>query len=238
MKIGELKLGYRPCVAASFYEKIESSCLQYWIQSGLDIAEFRVDLCSSQDLPFLIDSVRSFLFLPTIATIRSVSEGGQGVFSLDQCIQLYDQLIPEVDSVDLELQSDVLLRRMVPVAIQHHKPVIVSSHFLTHTPMLSVLINTVKQSIDQGASIVKVAAMVHSFSDIQRLAQLLLMFKHPMIVIGMGELGGMTRVMFPVLGSVLTFGHVGNITAPGQLEVTQLVKLWKSVLGDDFLQKK
>jgi 3-dehydroquinate dehydratase-1 len=41
----------------------------------------------------------------------------------------------------------------------------------------------------------------------------------------MGEAGTLSRVFFPAAGSLLTYGHVGRPTAPGQLGRAELSAL-------------
>ena len=38
----------------------------------------------------------------------------------------------------------------------------------------------------------------------------------------MGGLGAISRLVFPIAGSLLTYAHVGRPTAPGQLTVAEL----------------
>jgi 3-dehydroquinate dehydratase-1 len=41
-------------------------------------------------------------------------------------------------------------------------------------------------------------------------------------VIAMGPIGAASRVFFPLLGSPVTYGHVGRCGAPGQLSIEEL----------------
>jgi 3-dehydroquinate dehydratase-1 len=46
-----------------------------------------------------------------------------------------------------------------------------------------------------------------------------------LIVIGMGDAGVASRVLFPALGSLLTYAAAGTQTAPGQLALDEAVAL-------------
>jgi 3-dehydroquinate dehydratase-1 len=46
-----------------------------------------------------------------------------------------------------------------------------------------------------------------------------------LIAIGMGDAGVATRVLFPALGSLLTYAHGGNATAPGQIPLVEMQQL-------------
>jgi 3-dehydroquinate dehydratase len=59
---------------------------------------------------------------------------------------------------------------------------------------------------------------LQSDADCARLTALFA--RHPgrsLVVIGMGDHGKKTRVLFPALGSLFTFAALGRGTAPGQL---------------------
>jgi imidazolonepropionase-like amidohydrolase len=77
-----------------------------------------------------------------------------------------------------------------------------------------------------GADVVKVAAAVRGPEDVRALARVLVE-PAPIgrIVIGMGEAALATRVLFPALGSLVTYAHAGRATAPGQLPLDELVAL-------------
>lgn len=75
----------------------------------------------------------------------------------------------------------------------------------------------------KGADIAKLATMVHNRVDNARLMSLY-SDSRPLVAIGMGEEGKLSRVMAPLLGASFTFaaadGEVG--TAPGQISYSDM----------------
>jgi 3-dehydroquinate dehydratase-1 len=106
-----------------------------------------------------------------------------------------------------------------PLARAQGKLLIVSFHDFQATPDLAALKNIVSQAEDAGADIVKVATLITGVDDVRQLAELLIGHQRKnLIVIGIGGEGVITRLLFPGLGSLVTFAYLGNLcTAPGQL---------------------
>lgn len=96
-----------------------------------------------------------------------------------------------------------------------------SFHDYKRTPSFEYLDQLVQRILKQKA-LPKVATMVNSVEDLYVLAKLQHKYKRRAIVIGMGELGLMTRVYNK---SLLTFASVSKATAtaPGQLTVKELL---------------
>jgi 3-dehydroquinate dehydratase type I len=66
--------------------------------------------------------------------------------------------------------------------------------------------------------------MVRDSKDLARLFALPACAKGPICILGMGELGAVSRVSLPCVGSCLAYGSLGKATAPGQLTCRQLAK--------------
>ena len=79
-----------------------------------------------------------------------------------------------------------------------------------------------------GQEVSKGAFMVHSLKDLHSIftASQTLGRKH--VLLGMGELGAITRIRQRILGNEFTFGYVGEPTAPGQFSAEEM-----EALGDD-----
>jgi 3-dehydroquinate dehydratase-1 len=77
-----------------------------------------------------------------------------------------------------------------------------------------------------GADIVKIACLVRARRDSARLLGLL-DSATPLIVVGMGEKGKLTRLAAPLLGSVFTYASLGEgkETAEGQWEAASLRRI-------------
>ncbi len=73
---------------------------------------------------------------------------------------------------------------------------------------------------------IKIATYINQPADLKILAKLLVDHSVPkqLIVVGMGELGKPSRVLFPYLGSFLTYAVFNNKIASGQLSLSEMQK--------------
>lgn len=222
-----------PLVAVSFRDDDSGWSAEAAARAGVDIAELRIDQFSRTDVDHVRAVLSRFRELPVLATIRSAREGGDwgGTDALRR--DLFRAVLPEVDAVDVELSSAEILPDVVTAAQQHDKVVIVSYHNFDATPDREELEAVVRAAKESGADYVKVSTMARSAADLKVLAGLTLEFADQgMIVIAMGELGTVSRVFFPALGSRLTYSFMGNRTAPGQLDFTETSQLLRRFYPD------
>lgn len=224
-----LKPGH-PNVAVSFRDSVLPATLKKARQAGMDIAELRVDLFSSVSPAHVLKEVKKYSAVPVLATLRSKKEGGKWNAPEKARLSLYQKLIPKVQAVDIELSSHQINRKVIAAARKAKKTVVVSFHDFKKTPSLKSLNGILKQAKDLGADIVKIAAFVKKPADLQTLAEFTLSNSwQKIIVIGMGEKGSVSRVAFPCFGSLLTFAHLGEASAPGQLDLATTVKLLRKL---------
>lgn len=81
---------------------------------------------------------------------------------------------------------------------------------------------------DGTQEISKGAFAVHSFRDLHSIYQASKALGRRHLILGMGELGKVTRIRQSLLGNEFTFGYSGESTAPGQLSSDEMESL-----GDD-----
>lgn len=95
---------------------------------------------------------------------------------------------------------------------------IISYHNFNETPDITTFNEIIKNALDEGADIVKIATFANDIRDNLRLLTLLNEHKN-IVVIGMGVKGKLTRFLGPLLGAPFTFAapNDGNKTAPGQM---------------------
>jgi 3-dehydroquinate dehydratase-1 len=195
-------------------------------RSFADLFELRIDMFDPPDERHVLEVCREARAkgIPLIATIRSVAEGGVARLGDDQRRELFAAVLPLVDAVDVELSAPIC-DPVISLAHAAGKPVIVSLHDFQHTPSDDELAGTVDSAKRRGADIVKIAATLANTQDLERLLRLLLARRDErMIVIGMGPGGAATRVLFPLLGSLVTYGFLHRAAAPGQLSLSELVR--------------
>ena len=230
LKLGTLALGVIPRIAVPVTDRTSPGSIQDARKRGLDIAEIRIDRFERQDPAYVLEIVRRFRGLPTIATIRSKSEGGDWGGSEDERIAILKAVLPEVDAIDIELGSLAIVDDAVRSAHALGKPAILSFHDFGGTPEPAVLDGVVERAKSKGADIVKVATLASSRRDLGVLANLTV--KHAeknVIVLGMGSEGVVTRLLYPALGSLITFASLEEETAPGQLPLDLMLRLMRLI---------
>jgi 3-dehydroquinate dehydratase-1 len=116
---------------------------------------------------------------------------------------------------------------LIPLDRAADKLVVVSHHDFERTPAYDELADVAGRAVAAGADIVKIATHIAEDADIGVLSRLLTEGPaRSMVVIGMGEKGLPTRLLFPRQGSLFTFAAKGErASAPGQLPYERMLKL-------------
>lgn len=167
--------------------------------------------------------------LPVVLTIRLGAEGGKWVGPEEERLALYYRALEHVSAVDVELRSGIV-KAVVERAKRMGRFCLVSYHDFERTPPLSGLQAVLNESLE-FAAIAKVATMIHGEADLETLRGLLAANrKAPVCVMGMGPLGGQTRVGLAANGSCLAYGYLDKPAAPGQLSAAELVRGIRAVL--------
>lgn len=226
LRIGSLALGGAARVAVPFDDAPSREAVQALRARGLDVAELRVDHFATREPARVRAELAKYDGLPTLATIRIPAEGGAWAGDETERARLYLALLDAVDAVDVELAAAAVRREVLPAARAAGRLTIVSHHDFAATPPPAALAEVVRRAEDAGADVVKIAAAVRGPEDVRALAGVLVApAAIGRIVVGMGEAALATRVLFPALGSLLTFAHAGRATAPGQIPLDELVAL-------------
>lgn len=207
-------------------------------EEPIDLVEWRLDFYSLiHDSAAMIEVAHELRHrlgtIPLLATLRTQTEGGNYQPSLTEYEQIYHQLIKAqvVDMIDVEvLKPTSVVTSLVEFAHQHQVRVVLSNHDFRQTPASDVLADRLQLMNDFGADIAKIAVMPQTPHDLLRLLTVSLEYRQqqsvvPLIAIGMGKLGQLTRISGEVFGSCITFGAVGAQSAPGQLDVEELRKI-------------
>ncbi len=211
--------------------------------AGADLVEFRVDeLCSGEtgETETILGLVKDSP-LPCIVTCRPTWEGGACDADDMTRVALFEALGTSNHPpayIDVELAAytrSANLRQKINLAIDHEKQsrdvrtnLILSTHDFDGRP--ADLTRRVLAMAGQGAAAVhKVAFRARSLRDNLELFDLLSERTKPMIALGMGEFGLMSRVLAPKFGAFLTFAsiHKEETTAPGQPTIAELLDLYR-----------
>ena len=219
IKLGKLTLNGIPRVAVSIKDSVAKNVIKDIEKYGVDIIELRIDQYASFQKEHVLDEVKKFKHFPTIATIRCRQEGGSWHKSEDERLELFKAVIPHVHAIDIELSSMQILPAVIKEAHRAKKIVIISYHNFDKTPDIGKLKKVFKKSKKFGADIVKIATLILKPQDMQQLAAFTIANAYQNIVtIGMGSFGANTRVLFPGLGSLITYAYIGEPAAPGQFD--------------------
>ncbi len=180
-----------------------------------DIMELRADtLPDTADYEAMLALPRP---KPIILTVRHADEGGTKNMSHAERVQLAMRLLPMATALDWEIAHMQEAQVLIQNAKKQGKIIIASAHNFEQTPEVSQLKAMENKAIELGADIVKFAFRLHSEKDILVGVKLLRTRRVPMAVMGMGNLGATSRLLYNQYGSVLTYGYLGNTpTAPGQ----------------------
>lgn len=133
--------------------------------------------------------------------------------------------------VDVEVEnSDDFKNDIVKAAKKSKCTVIVSYHDFEKTPVMRELEQILTWCFESGADIAKIACQAHSPEDAARLLALY-SYGRPLISIGMGDAGKITRIAAPLLGAPFTYASAEDLkkTAPGQIESDKLEAIIKMI---------
>ena len=204
-------------ICISILEESVEECLR--LLEGVECAEIRMEKlsCGPEGVAKIFSSHPRL-----IATFRHGAQGED---------RKTDFLIRAVEAgaayVDVEVEwegpgKDEVIRRARAAGCS----VIVSYHNHETTPGKEDLVAVIDRCFLQGADLAKVACFVRADRENARLLGLL-DDRRPLIVIGMGPRGRITRVLSPLLGSRLSYAAVsaGKETAEGQTDAATLERL-------------
>jgi 3-dehydroquinate dehydratase I len=201
-------------ICVSIAEAEFSACLSLIKQ--YDFIELRLDAASfsTTQIEKLIKSAKK-----AIATFRP------GQFDLKTRMHaLITSIQSGASMIDLEIDAPAdYSRELMKQARSVNCEVIISHHDFILTPSKVSLENILKECYSKGADIAKITCQVKSEGDNARLLSL---YSKPgrKVILGMGDLGRITRVASLYLGAEFSFAapDKGKTTATGQLSFKEL----------------
>lgn len=218
MKIGNVELGKIPAVIGTVAGDINLPVEEV---NKIDLLELRIDMFGSQDIDYIAGVVKSLKDVygkPLLATVRAMDEGGAIYIDDEKRYSIYKEVIPLVDAIDVELRSSELLKRVLPACKEKGIPAIASYHNNNETPDDTVLDGLISEGKGYGADIVKIAVTANSKEDLGRLISFTIKNRNKgIITISQGSIGMISRVVTPILGSLMTYGYIDKPSAKGQL---------------------
>lgn len=228
-----------PIVASTEKEILEKA--EEIMQYPADLIEWRADYFEDaynlSAVASVLKGLREILGeMPLLFTFRSESEGGQksicakDYFALNLAVAMYGV----ADLIDLEIYHDLERAKNV-ISMLHDAgvKVIASHHDFDKTPARSEIMTRLSKMNELNADILKIAVMPNEIGDVARLLKITgrtsINFEKPLITMAMGQMGIVTRVAGETFGSDVTFGTVGESSAPGQLHVNDLKNILETL---------
>lgn len=197
-------------------------------KAATDRVELRAD--SIKDLQSKdIETLKKNSPAHTIFTYRSVKEGGLFGGSAKEQKLIYEQAFSSgFELIDLSLGNSLLKN----LNTDERKRLLVSYHNFEATPSFDKLKAVLKKMREESPAAIKISCMVNGPKDVFVLADILKERKEreKLIVIGMGELGKLTRVMFPSMGSYLTYAAMDEKKlAPGLMTLKDIQSIYNII---------
>ena len=142
----------------------------------------------------------------------------------EERVALLRLALPDAALVDVEVAQLAAMAGVLRGAEACGVPWIASFHDFARLPADEVMAAAARAAREAGAAAFKVAARVHSPSDVARLADFQLADHGlPVAAMGMGPMAPVSRLLCAQCGSVLNYGYLGAApTAPGQWDAGSL----------------
>lgn len=224
-----------PIVATTREEILKS--LENYNRKEIDLLEWRIDFMTNiHDVAALISIAKEITAAlpdkPLLVTFRSKKEGGEQELSLSEYLALNQAFAKQkaADLVDIELFCDKDPKHLASVVSEIKATgtkVIFSNHDFEKTPSKSTIVDRLRNMQELGGDIAKIAVMPTSAEDVLTLLSATREMTEeyatiPVVTMSMGQLGVISRICGSTFGSTITFGALGQTSAPGQIPVDKL----------------
>jgi len=197
-------------------------------QSGADMVEVRFDRMAK--LPEDLTPLKG-IEIPKIATLRSKAHGGSWEGEDGAKLKFLRRAARAGLMIDLEDDSPLLRSKDREL---RGAELIISHHDFESTPPPGAVIETVLSNAARGG-VPKGAFQVNSVTDLHglvRAGKLLALTGHRFALLGMGELGTITRLRYQRMGCYYTYAALepGKEAAPGQLDLATVKAMEKGIV--------
>lgn len=224
------------------------------LQRQIDIVEWRIDFYEMVNQWDMVEQTLQRLKMslggkPLMVTFRTQGEGGNQDISRWEYEELlgriadsghahmidvevfkglpYEELAQEKWSEQIREQYEQLQEWIQE--LQKKVVVVGSYHNFDRTPSDEELDGRLELISQAGVDIPKIAVMPRNKMDVLRLMMFTLKaserIQKPLITMSMDKMGSISRVSGEAFGSSVTFGSIGQESAPGQLPVNRLEQM-------------
>lgn len=212
------------------------------ITKPFDVLEWRADfyeeISDTNMLCIIIDEIKDKLKeKPLLFTIRTSKEGGNLSIDVNKYMEILADVIENtsVDFVDVEyMRGEAISRQLVNKAHNHNKYIIGSYHDFDKTPDKEEIYNRLLDMKKLDMDVSKIALMPQNKKDVLDLFEVTEKINEDIpeiltVTMSMGQLGSISRIALGKFGSVMTFGAVGEVSAPGQYDVEKLYDILNTI---------
>lgn len=207
------------------------------VRAGADLAEWRIDWFEHWNESNLVVEALSELRrclgeIPLLVTFRTKREGGKTAIEPTQYLRLYECVLQsgQADLIDLELfMEEEIVSDLIQKAENADVRTVLSNHDFSRTPEKGEILWRLRKMEQLGADIAKIAVMPRRPEDVAVLlgvtSEAVEMMSCPVITMSMGGQGVISRMAGQIFGSAVTFGTVGQASAPGQIPLDRLKEI-------------
>jgi 3-dehydroquinate dehydratase type I len=222
----------RICVPISAATTAEALCKMEQGFGLTDILELRIDGMRKVDLKKLLAGRKGEL----IVTNRVKEEGGAFSGGEQERVALLTKAVSlGSEYVDLEIRTEeaLVLKLKKKIEAYHGRTrLILSYHNLERTPSLKDLRKKIEEGQKAGADIIKIVPRAKKMEDnLQVLSLIPYANKKGLQIIAfcLGDLGKISRIMAPLLGSYLSYASLtkGEESAPGQMTIGDMKQVFR-----------
>ncbi len=162
--------------------------------SELDLCELRMDLLITEQIQ--PHEYLKPLRLPKILTIRDPREGGKESLSESERLNLFRELLPQVDYIDIELRNFSLYSDVIAAARTSAKQLIVSVHDFETTPGVEQMEHWATETEARYPdAIFKISVRLNHWEEMVRIGNFLVnQSRIRVAAMGMGPLGKISRL--------------------------------------------
>lgn len=206
----------------------------------VDMIEWRVDFYAGyeRELTGIVEELKTILReKELLVTLRTEAEGGEpngGRFDYEGLLcSLLEQDVADYIDVEIERMPESVQKKLEGNAERHTK-VVGSYHDFHSTPQKEEMIARLMQAKECGCDMGKLACMPAAAEDVDCLLEATAEMKernpdYPVITMAMGELGQKSRLYGGLYGSEVSFGCVGEGSAPGQVPLDRLAETFDKI---------
>lgn len=201
-------------------------------------ADFYEDIFEVDKLTAVVDEIKDKLGeKPLLFTIRTSVEGGNLTIDVAKYKELLLAVIEKTkaDLVDVEyMREKEASEKIVRKAHSIGKYIIGSYHDFEKTPDKAEIYNRLLTMKNLGMDISKIALMPQNKKDVLTLFETTNKINEDIpdiltVTMSMGQLGAISRIALGKFGSVMTFGAVGQVSAPGQYDADKLYEILNTI---------